>query len=392
MARAQWSSTADLEESLVARDLYADPKDFSFFEAIRILARLAPDRPEPGAGTEYERDLVHFRAWPSMLRSPSDLRAIERIETPYDPVEHRLEIAFMGLYGLSSPTPSYFWEYVARNPDSALRDFLDIFNSRAIGLFYQAWKRYRWHLLYRGRLDPMSRRFVCFLGLGSETEPSATRLEDDRLDRPNPQLVDHSLLDRLGDRNILLAYAGLLSQRTRPAVNLKNLLWEFFDGPRNGREPFVDIEENVRQWAYLGAEDHSRLGQRNSMLGGAGYIVAGTRVPDRMGAFRVHIGPLSLSRFLMFLPDGESFGQLAVLVGLASPMGTEFDVDLRLKPEEAPPCALGSDQGSRLGWTSFVASTPYRVAPCVRLRAAFGSKARTQSSGLEPPLGKERLN
>ena len=370
LAGDERQTTTDLNRlPQLVQQLLEDPRPFGFFQAVGLLGKAYPGRPEPGQSESYDQELIHFRTWPSLTRSPTDLRMLERIADVWDPVEYLMEVSFMGLYGLSSPTPSYFWEYICRHPESPLREFLDIFNTRAIGLFYQAWKRYRWQLHYRGSTqDPVTRRVFCLMGLGTEQRPTRPDLDSDSLERMTTCLVDHPSLDILGERTRLLAYAGMLAQYTKPPVNLRSLLWDYFDGPDPLREEFVEIEENVLQWAYLAEQDYTRVGQQNSRSGAGCSFIAGTRVPDRMGTFRIHVGPLSFARFCSFLPDGEAFARLCMLAKLGSPFGTEFDVQLRLKPEEVPEWNLGTGPGGRLGWTSWSGSEPRSEPGLVLLR------------------------
>lgn len=367
MARDDRSATVDLtsvpEE---VRALLGQARQYDFFQLMEVLSRLYPDRPEPGWGLHFPSEIVRVRAWPSAARSPSDIRSLTIVPGPGGRPELEMEIAFLGLYGLGSPTPTYFWDYIDEHPDSALRSLLDIFNTRAVGLFFRAWKRYRWHRSRRpGLRDAMTRRVFCLLGLGTERAPERPDLASDRLDGETTLLVEHGALDSLGDRMRLLAYAGLLATRTRPVGSLRRLLWDYFEGPSDERAEFLAIEENVLSWAYLSEGDWSRLGAQNSRMSPGRHVVAGTRVRDRRGSFRLHVGPLGWSRFLDFLPGGTSFARLVRLTRLASPFGTNFDVELRVRPEDVRGSELGRE--ARLGWTSWIGDSPRAEPRRVRL-------------------------
>ena len=368
---------SNLESAAVARrlhplvrELLARPRSFQFFQAVLLLSKSFPEKTEPGLGNDARSDLIHFRSWPHLTRSGTDIRSL-RIDPDAEADDaFEMEVAFLGLYGLSSPTPSYFWEYVVSHPESALRDFLDVFASRWIGLFHQAWKRYRWPLVYRGMNDPMTRRVFCLMGLGTELHPTKPDLFSDSFEKETTILAQHEALSAFPNRLRLLAFAGLLSQYTRPPCNVSMILSEYFDA-RLGKRGLVDVEENVFQWAYLDPRDQTRLGRANSKIGASYAFIAGTRIPDRMGAFRVHLGPLTLARFLEFLPDRSTFRTLTDLVRMASPFGLEFDVDLSLLPHEVPKWKLGGVHESglgRLGWTCFCGDEPRSEPGVVRLR------------------------
>lgn len=356
-------------EKLLDR-LKTSPRAFGFFQAIMLLSRSTKGTMEPGEGNDQRAESVFIQSWPSMVRSATDIRSLVSTDDDELKPPHEMQVSFMGLYGLSAPTPAYFWDYVQSHPDSALRDFLDIFNSRAIGLFFQAWKRYRWPLLYKGGMaDPMTRRTMSLLGLGTEKEPHSGDLEDDSFDTDRPILAEHQALNIFPIRHRLLSYAGFLSQHTRPPCNLESVLISYFSDNLGENAP-IEVEENVFQWAYLSPVDLNSLGKANSRTGVAQAFIAGSRVPDRMGAYRIHLGPLSIERFLSLLPDQQAFGMLNELARLASPFGMEFDVDLKLRAEEVPDWRLGSAGGpGRLGWTTWAQSVNRTEPGIVRLRS-----------------------
>ena len=181
----------------------------------------------------------------------------------------------------------------------------------------------------------MTRRALCLLGLGTEHQPRSGELTSDSFDPNESLLAEHHSLDIFPLRQRLLAFAGLLSQKTKPPCNLESLLTTYFRDYL-GEEAPIEVEENVFQWAYLSPKDLHSLGKANSRTGVSHAFIAGTRVPDRMGAYRIHIGPLSIQRFMSLLPDQKAFEMLNELARLASPFGMEFDVDLNLHPQEVP--------------------------------------------------------
>ena len=82
-----------------------------------------------------------------------------------------MRVNFMGLTGPQGVLPLYYSALVRerlRARDSALREFLDIFNHRAISLFYQAWEKFRFTVAYeRGDDDRLSPHLMDLLGLGT---------------------------------------------------------------------------------------------------------------------------------------------------------------------------------------------------------------------------------
>jgi len=103
-----------------------------------------------------------------------------------------------------------------RARDSALREFLDIFNHRAVSLFYQAWEKFRFTVAYE-------------------------RGDDDRL---SPHLMDCWGWERPGckiasrSRRSAGLPLRLLAAQTRSAAALRLLLMDYFEVP-------VEIEQFV---------------------------------------------------------------------------------------------------------------------------------------------------
>jgi type VI secretion system protein ImpH len=82
----------------------------------------------------------------------------------------------------------------------------------------------------------------------------------------------------------------------------------------------------------------------------------GERCWDQQAAFRLVLGPLSLSRFRDFLPGDGAFAPLLELTRFATGTTLDFDVQLILKAAEVPACRLErpSSGSARLGWSSWL--------------------------------------
>ena len=93
--------------------------------------------------------------------------------------------------------------------------------------------------------------------------------------------------------------------------------------------------------------------------------VAGNEVWDQQARARIKLGPLSLSQYLDFLPNGSAFQALRGLTRFFSNDEIDFEVQLVLERDEVPACELGSegDESPRLGWVSWVRSGPIRRDP-----------------------------
>jgi type VI secretion system protein ImpH len=247
----------------------------------------------------------------------------------------RVTVNFMGLTGPLGVLPHHYTELLMQRAwakDHTLRDFLDIFNHRYISLFYRAWEKYRFPVAYeRGRDD----RFTFYLSalIGMATGGLQGRLAVD-------------------DQGLLL-YAGLFNQQPHSASALESMLRDYFGC-------LVEVIQFQGRWVRLGAENQTRLGVQNHVLGG--NAVCGEQTWDRQSLFRIRVGPLRLATFLDFLPGARAYSQIMQLTRLFSGMEYDFEVQLVLKAGEVPACQLVSKGpgGAYLGWSSWLKTREFR--------------------------------
>lgn len=307
--------------------LEREPWRFDFFQAVRLLERLDPEREPVGRFVRPQAEVVRFAAHPSVVFPASQIQSLER--RPDGPA--RMVVNFMGLFGPTGVLPQAYTELIIsriRERDYALRDFLDLFNHRSISLFYRAWERYRFGIAYeRGEKDRLSAVLMNLIGLGTPALQNRQAVED----------------------HALLYYAGLLAQFPRSATALEQLLSDYFDVP-------VQVEQFVGGWYPLDAKAVGRLEQASEeyeqLAVGA---VIGDEVWEAQARVRVRLGPLTLDQYLEFLPAGSGFAPLRALIRFFAGDQFDFEVQLVLRREEVPHCVLGAETRSaaRLGWVSW---------------------------------------
>ena len=347
-------------EQSLARRLLEEPFGFDFFQAVRLLREMAGD----AVGPVPSDAAVRFTAHASFAFPPSavvDLRAAG----PDRPAV--LTVAFLGLTGPSGVLPRHYTEMLlrlerdAKGPEKrALRDWLDLFNHRAAALFYAGWEKYRFTLPFargeaeRSDPDPFTRSLLSLVGLGTgglrnrlTARPAELETRDDDAVARSP-----SRIDDLG----LLRFAGLLAQRHRAAWGLEVLVGDYFGVP-------AGVEQFRGQWLLLDPPSQTRLGADDGNCTLGADAVAGDRVWDVQGKFRVRLGPLRYAQFLEFLPDPSAarttFALLVQAVRFYAGAEFDFDVQLVLMNEQAPACTLDDhDAGPRLGWNCWLLSDP----------------------------------
>lgn len=320
----------------IARELDREPYRFDFFQAVRLLELMDRTRQVVGRFTHPHDEAVRFGAHPSVSFPASEIQSLDRNQSP-----PAMRVNFMGLTGPTGVLPLDYSSLVIerlRARDATLRDFFDIFNHRIVSLFCQAWEKYRFAIPYeRGERDRFSHNLLSLLGLG-------TRGLEGRLEVPDDSL---------------LFYAGLLSSQSRSAAGLRQLLVDYFGVP-------VEIEQFVGAWYPVDEESQCSLGDSGGDGDRLGVgAVIGDEIWLQQSRVRICLGPLSLDRYLDFLPGGEGYRHLRALAGFYG--GNEYDMELQLvlKRGEVPPCELDEEEGPgpRLGWTSWVKSSPLSRDP-----------------------------
>ncbi|HSB36382.1 MAG TPA: type VI secretion system baseplate subunit TssG, partial [Thermoanaerobaculia bacterium] len=318
----------------VSQRLQNSPQHFGFFQAVRLLARLAPRGIPVGQDGPPGREVVRFRTRATLEFPPSEIHDL-RFDADDPDRPPQMTVAFGGTTGPLGVLPVPYTELLierVRYKDLALWEFLDLFNHRFVSLFYRAWRKYRFAFSYEaGGEDPFTEAIYALIGLGTE-----------------------GLRDRqIVPDEALLFYAGLIAQRPHSTSALTSILRNYFGVP-------VGILQFVGQWLDLEEGDQSRLGARNSRLGSD--FVLGGRVWNNQSRFRVRLGPLGFREFLLVLPKGSAFRPLNELLRFLVGLEYDFDVQPVLKKEEIPACQLRFDAAPppMLGWTSWLKSRPSR--------------------------------
>ena len=331
------NAAPDLDRWPILRSLEREPYTFEFFQAVRLLSLMHPEREVVGRFTRPEEEVAHFGANPEVAFPPSEIRSLELREDG----SAFLRVNFMGLTGPLGVLPLAYSQFVLerlRARDHAAADFFDIFNHRMISLFCQAWEKYRFVIPYERReRDRFSYRVLALLGLGTPGLQQRQDVSDDSL----------------------LFYSGLLSAHARSATGLRQLMQDYFGVQ-------VEIEQFVGAWYPVDRDSQYALGEsdREEERLGFGCIV-GDEVWDQQSRVRIRMGPLTLEEYMDFLPGGSAWRQVKALTGFFA--GNEYDLELQLvlRREEVPACELpaGAEGAPRLGWTSWVKNAPFTRDP-----------------------------
>jgi type VI secretion system protein ImpH len=314
--------------------LRAAPYRYQFAQLLNILVRMLRQQGIPYAQA-FSR-VLRFRNSLSLAFPASEIESMQ-VE-PGDASAPRIHItpAFIGLLGASGALPLNDTERAAAREslvaDESWKPFIDLFSNRVIGLFYEAWGKYRVeHGLDTRNQDNLLPLLSALGGLRPASFGPARPYASIR-----PEVAGY--------------YAGLLRTRPIAASNVERVLRDYFGVP-------VRVEEFVGAWDPIPAKIRSTLGVTDPTLGfGA---VLGTRTWRNDLRVRLHIGPLDEKEAKAFLPHGRSHAALKEMVSLFAVPSLQYEVRLLLDKPCIKPLTLatkGPDR-KRLGLNTFLTGT-----------------------------------
>ncbi|MBN2320585.1 MAG: type VI secretion system baseplate subunit TssG [Acidobacteria bacterium] len=319
----------------LAKRLIPKARRFSFFQLVRLLEQCAGGSVRVGHGGPASAEIIRFRPDTSLAFPASDVAELDFVESPgTGKNRYRITTTFLGLYGSTSPLPSFYSEEILRNDEDQdrIRDFLDLFHHRLLSLFYRCWAKYRYHVQFEyGENDSLTPSLFSLIGLGSRLSYRETGL-------PEPLR--------------LLQFAGLINQQPHSATALESIISEYFDGLP------VEVESCTGKWIKIKQEQFASLGMKNCRLNTDCSI--GRRVYARTGNFRIWIGPVHYQQFLEFLPDRQNHRTMRAIIDFFATDRLEFDIAFKvLQPPRLQLLSKEPENScNRLGWTSWLLSEP----------------------------------
>jgi type VI secretion system protein ImpH len=334
MATPIGTAHPDLVPALVEvrQRLFDAPYDFEFFQAVRLLGQLQPGKSPVGRYVNPQEEIVRFGAQPSLSFPASQIHALTKTKDGY----LKMDVNFIGLIGPLGLLPTHITELITnrlRAKDTALLDFVNIFNHRMTSFFYQAWEKNHFTVAYeRDQNDPMTCFLLAIAGLGSPTLRRRQAVRDETF----------------------VYYAGILGTSPKSATALEAVLADYFDVP-------VEVEPFIGVWRKLDEPDQTQVGDDSIDAATLGFgAVAGDEVWDQQSRVRIKLGPLTAERYREFLPSGPGWPALEAITRTYRGTDMEFEVQLILKREEVPVVELKklAEDSPRLGWDTWMKSKP----------------------------------
>jgi type VI secretion system protein ImpH len=355
--------------AVLTEHLRAAPYRYRFAQLLNLLVRMLRQQgiPYPQAFSQ----VLRFRNSLSLAFPASEIEGMQ-VEAVDDDSMPRIHImpTFIGLLGASGTLPLHDTERAAAKAslgaDESWKPFVDLFSNRVIGLFYEAWGKYRVEhgLDTRGQDD-----LLPLLSALGGLRPASFGLA-----RPYASIP----------AEVAGYYAGLLRTRPIAASSVERVLGEYFGGP-------VRVEEFVGAWDPIPEKIRSTLGVTTPTLGFGAVLGARTWRNDLR--VRLHIGPLDEETAKAFLSNGRSHSALKEMISLFAVPSVQYEVRLLLDKPCLKPLTLatkGPDR-KRLGLNSFLtvcegkASRP-DIRSVLRLTAAKGPTGQRDRAAQAPAV------
>jgi len=291
------------------------PRRLGLFRALRRIENRRRELPRIGHATVPADDPVRLGQDPTLAFEGASIVSWDESRAAV-----RIAVSPFGMFGPNGPLPLHLTEHAyQRNQhhrDESFARFADIFHHRLLTYFYRAW---------------------------ADAQPTVS------YDRPDADSFADHLSRLIGERpaasdatardvgHLLLRAAGHLSSTTRHPEGLAKLVTAVFGVPAR-------VDEFVGAWLPIPEEYCWRIDAApipgEQPMGVLGLTTrVGTEVWDRLGKFRVVLGPLSPEVHESFQLGQPALAQLVAIVQRYA--GTELIWELRLLASKLTPTILG---------------------------------------------------
>ncbi len=329
MDAADREQTAEVIENLLAKS-----SSFSFVQATRLLLHhIGSSKPGENSPKEILDNQIRIRPELSLRFPGTDITQIEEIrpeKVNENPLQYLITATFLGLYGSSSPLPTFYTEDLIDelNDDKSIkRDFLDIINYIIYPLFFKIWSKHRLYYKICEEKDETSINILYSL-LGLENKESRARIYN---------------IERY------FRYTGLTLQFPRSAEGLEAIISDGLDLAGQ-----VEINQCIPRKVIIPSDQHMHLGQVSCELGED--TVIGRLIDDISGKFQIVISKADSKTLHSFLPDRNCFIELKQMVEFYVNQPLDWELAIELKEDEVETTQPGNGSWSNLGWNTWLVS------------------------------------
>ncbi|RMX04249.1 type VI secretion system baseplate subunit TssG [Corticibacter populi] len=339
--------------------LLRQPEVFGFFQAVRllVLARQRPHGLEEGLARASDA-AVRLGAYASMAFPAAEIQSLHLMEEAGPP---QLRVNFLGLYGPSGVLPSHYTQWLMRQRqqrNEGAAAFLDIFNHRALLLFWLAWARHNPAVMQElADTSGIVHHVYDLIGMGTPGLLPGRSARQQARTPAHGQAGTPAAAAPSGcpPADALGYYSGLIGQRPHGSTAMAQIIGDYCGVPASA-QPCLGTWQPVPQ--------RSRLGSASAKLGQSALL--GSRYWDRQATLRLRLGPLSQAQFEALLPHRPKLVKAVALARFMSAMAPDLRLQLRLAAREVPALRLQAPPGTaapasppsppaRLGWNTWLA-------------------------------------
>jgi len=310
---------------------------FSFSQAVRLLLKEIGAR-ETSKGHEISQTEIlekYIRIRPELsLRFPgTDITKVEQSE--YDKEKYLITATFLGLYGSSSPLPTFYTEdLIEENNDgkSIKRDFLDIINYAIYPLFFKLWSKHRlFYKICEENDKSIINLIYCFLGLENK-----------------------NLRKQIYNIEKYFRYAGLTMQFPRSAEGLGSILEDCFE-----LKDKIRVKQCVPRKVAIPCDQYAFLGISGCTLGSDSVI--GKAINDISGKFQVHVSGADADTLHSLLPDQDQFLEFKQMVNFYVNQPLDWELVIELEENKIETAQVGNKKWGSLGWNTWLVPEKKRL-------------------------------
>lgn len=320
------------------------PYRFEFFQAVRLVEAWLAEVKE--SDIDLVSKYIRFANSISLHFPTCEIEAIAIEDFNYPECESfdinhfknsatsvlRVTPTLFGLLGVSGTLPVHYTERIGMHlileKNDGPRAFFDTFSTRAVTLFFEAWRKYR---------PEFRRRTLAPHGFLNQLLSIAGSVD---------QFSSNSIPETHVQPDTLAYFAAAIRHKPVSYTYLNRVLEEYFQIP-------IKITPFIGAWYSLPIDQQSSLGGTHAALGIS--TVVGTRVWQRDLRQRIEIGPLDEASFTSFLPSGNSAQALRQLLKAFTGISIEYEVKLVLHSTAVKSAVLVASSGSgMLGRSAFL--------------------------------------
>ncbi|WP_321493573.1 type VI secretion system baseplate subunit TssG [uncultured Desulfobacter sp.] len=319
------------QDSQITDLLTERPGAFSFIQALRLLIKEVGLRESCNGGeitrNEILEKLIRIRPELSLTFPGTDMAGVEKLD--HEPSRFLINATFLGLYGASSPLPTFYTEDLIEERSegkSIKRDFIDIINYGIYTLFFRIWSKHRlFYRLCEEQDQDAVNLIYCLLGLENK-----------------------GVRTRVSNINKFYRYTGLAMQFPRSAEGLVSILEDCFN--LKGR---VEVNQCTFRTVAIPEDQYALLGKSCCTIGED--LVLGHWVADMSGKFQIVISDADPCTLHALLPDQPLFTQFRQMVDFYVNQPLEWELVIEPVQDLIETVQPGSSSWSSLGWNTWLA-------------------------------------